>query len=91
MVERVADAPLVNRPIEMDFDSQGRLYVSDSSGSNDKPEKQLVEKPHRVVRLEDTNGDGVYDKQTVFADRMMFPEGVMWHEGSLYVGAPPSI
>ena len=91
VVERVADAPLVNRPIEMDFDSQGRLYVSDSSGSNDKPEKQLVEKPHRVVRLEDTNGDGVYDKQSVFADRMMFPEGVMWHEGSLYVGAPPSI
>ena len=30
-----------------------------------------------------------YDRQTVFADRMMFPEGAMWFEGSLYVAAPP--
>ncbi len=28
---------------------------------------------------------------TVFADKMMFPEGTMWHDGSLYVAAPPSI
>src|SRR5262249_15950061 len=40
---------------------------------------------------EDTDGDGRFDKRTVFADRMMFPEGVMWHAGSLYVAAPPSI
>jgi putative membrane-bound dehydrogenase-like protein len=90
-VERVAGPPLVDRPIEADFDEQGRLYVTDSSGSNDKPDKQLQEKPHRIVRLEDTDGDGVYDKSIVFADKMMFPEGAMWHDGSLYVAAPPSI
>jgi putative heme-binding domain-containing protein len=27
----------------------------------------------------------------VFADKMMFPEGCLWHEGSLYVAAPPEI
>jgi putative membrane-bound dehydrogenase-like protein len=54
-------------------------------------EKQLEEKPHRVVRLEDTEGDGRFDKSVVFADRMMFPEGAMWLDGSLYVSAPPSI
>ena len=70
---------------------QGRLYVADSSGSNDKVEKQLAEKPHRIVRLEDTDGDGRFDKSVVFADRMMFPEGTMWLDGSLYVAAPPSI
>ena len=32
-----------------------------------------------------------FDKATVFADKMMFPEGVLWFDGSLYVGAPPSI
>src|SRR5882762_5411016 len=90
-VELVASPPLVNRPIEADFDEQGRLYVTDSSGSNDKTEKQLAERPHRVVRLEDTDGDGRFDKSTVFADKMMFPEGAMWLDGSLYVGAPPSI
>jgi putative membrane-bound dehydrogenase-like protein len=91
MIELVAASPLVDRPIEADFDEKGRLYVTDSSGSNEKPDKQLIEKPHRIVRLEDTNGDGKFDKSVVFADKMMFPEGAMWFEGSLYVSAPPSI
>ena len=90
-IERVAGPPIVKRPIVADFDEQGRLYVADSSGSNDKVEVQLAEKPHRIVRLEDTNGDGRFDTSVVFADRMMFPEGAMWLDGSLYVAAPPSI
>ena len=56
-----------------------------------KVEAQLAEKPHRVVRLEDTDGDGTFDRRTVFADRLMFPEGALWFDGSLYVSAPPSI
>src|SRR5205085_4602842 len=90
-IELVAGPPLVDRPITADFDEQGRLYVSDSSGSNEKLEIQLQKKPHRIVRLEDTDGDGKFDRSTVFADKMMFPEGVMWLDGSVYVGAPPSI
>ena len=90
-IELVAGPPLVNRPIVADFDEDGRLYVADSSGSNDPVKAQLEKKPHRIVRLEDTQGNGKFDKATVFADKMMFPEGVMWLEGSLYVSAPPSI
>jgi putative membrane-bound dehydrogenase-like protein len=90
-IELVAGPPLVNRPIVADFDEQGRLYVADSSGSNDKLDIQQQTRPHRIVRLEDTHGDGRFDKTTVFADKMMFPEGVMWLDGSLYVSAVPSI
>jgi putative membrane-bound dehydrogenase-like protein len=90
-IELAAGPPLVDRPIAADFDEQGRLYVSDSSGSNEKVTVQLEKKPHRIVRLESSRGDGRFDKGTVFADKMMFPEGVMWHAGSLYVAAPPSI
>src|SRR5215831_12436530 len=90
-VERIASPPQVDRPIYGAFDEQGRFYVVDSSGSNDKPDKQLQDKPHRVMKLEDTKGEGHFDKSTVFADRMMFPEGCMWYEGSVYVAAPPSI
>jgi putative membrane-bound dehydrogenase-like protein len=90
-VELVAGPELVERPISGSFDEQGRLYVTDSSGSNDKPAEQLEKKPHRVVRLEDTDGDGRFDKVQVFADKMMFPEGCLWYDGSLYVAAPPSI
>ncbi len=90
-IEQVAGPPLVNRPICADFDEQGRLYVADSSGSNDKVQTQLEQKPHRIVRLEDTDGDGIFDKSMVFAGSMMFPEGAMWFDGSLYVSAPPVI
>jgi putative membrane-bound dehydrogenase-like protein len=90
-IELAARAPQVNRPIVGSFDEEGRLYVADSSGSNEPLAVQLVKKPHRIVRLEDTRGTGRFDKSTVFADRMMFPEGVLWYAGSVYVAAPPSI
>jgi putative membrane-bound dehydrogenase-like protein len=90
-VELVASPPLAERPVYGSFDEQGRLYVVDSSGSNDKPEKQLQDKPHRLIRLEDTDGDGRFDKTIVFADKLMFPEGCLWYDGSVYVAAPPSI
>jgi putative membrane-bound dehydrogenase-like protein len=90
-IERVAGPPLVDRPIVADFDDEGRLYVADSSGSNERVEKQLADRPHRIVRLEDKDGDGHFDTSVVFADRMMLPEGTMWLDGSLYVAAPPSI
>ena len=90
-VEQVAGSPLVDRPVSASFDEQGKLYVTDVSGSNEKPDKQLEERPHRVVRLEDTDGKGRFDKATVFADKIMFPEGCLWFDGSVYVSAPPSI
>ncbi|MBI5799419.1 MAG: c-type cytochrome [Verrucomicrobia bacterium] len=90
-VELVAGASLVERPISIAFDERGRLYATDSSGSNEKGPTQYERKDHRIVRLEDTDGDGRFDKSVVFADKMMFPEGAMFYEGSLYVAAPPQV
>ncbi|MFO0938150.1 MAG: PVC-type heme-binding CxxCH protein [Gemmataceae bacterium] len=90
-VIKIAGPPLVDRPVVACFDNKGRLFVADSSGSNEKPTLQLEKKPHRIVMLEDTDGDGIFDKSTVFADQMSFLQGVMWKDGSLYVGAPPYI
>jgi putative membrane-bound dehydrogenase-like protein len=90
-IELVAGPPQVLRPIAADFDHEGRLYVADSSGSNEPVNIQLEKKPHRIMRLEDSTGKGRFDRSTVFADKMMFPEGVLWHAGAVYVAAPPSI
>ncbi len=90
-VELVAGTNVLQRPISMDYDELGRLYVTDSSGSSERGPKQLEDKSHRILRLEDTDGDGKFDKSVVFGDKVMFPEGCMWFDGSLYVSAPPSI
>jgi len=90
-IELAAAPPLADRPIVAALDEKGRLYVCDSSGSNAKVTEQMKTKPHRIMRLEDTNGDGVYDKSTAYVPNVMFPEGAMWLSGSLYVAAPPNI
>src|ERR1044071_5089853 len=68
-IEKIAGPPLVDRPITADFDEQGNIYISDSSGSSAPTKQQLIDKPHRIVRLTDSDGDGIFDKQTVFADK----------------------
>jgi putative membrane-bound dehydrogenase-like protein len=82
---------LVARPVHADFDDDGNLYVTEASGTNDPVKKQLVDRPHRLVKLLDTDGDGVFDKRVVFAEGLMLPQGVMWRDGSVYVACPPSI
>ncbi len=90
-VELAADPTLVGRPIAVARDEKGRLYVTDSGGMTERAELQLAAKPHSIRRLEDINGDGVYDLSTLYAEKLMFPEGCLWHDGSLYVAAPPEI
>ncbi|MFT5122008.1 MAG: putative membrane-bound dehydrogenase-like protein [Verrucomicrobiales bacterium] len=91
VLTRAAAAPLVERPIHMSFDESGVLYVTDSSGNTDKAPAQLKNPTHRIVRLVDRDQDGVFDHSTVFAERVPFPEGALWYQGALYVGAPPHI
>jgi len=90
-IEACTTTDLVERPITAAFDEQGALYVADSSGSNDPVQQQLKNPTHRIMRLVDQDGDGRFDAKTAYADKMMFPEGTMWFDGSLYVSAPPSI
>ena len=87
----VATSPLVERPISIALDDTGQLYVTDSGGMSEKADKQLAAMPHRIRRLVDADGDGQFDSSTMLVDRMMLPEGCLWHEGSLYVAAPPQI
>ncbi|MDB6028655.1 MAG: putative rane-bound dehydrogenase [Verrucomicrobiales bacterium] len=90
-IELVTSTNVVKRPVSMDYDEQGRLYVTESAGSSEKVGVQLEKKLDRILRLEDTDGDGKFDKSTVFADKLMFPEGCLWFDGSLYVSSVPSI
>ncbi len=91
VLERAAGPDLAPRPVSASLDDHGNLFVTDSSGSNLPPSEQLKAPDHRILRLVDSNRDGRYDKATVFADKVMFPQGCLWHDGWVYVAAPPSI
>ncbi len=86
-----AAPPLVNHPMMGTVDDRGRLFVGDAAGLNLNRQGLEEQLPNQVVMLEDSNGDGVYDKSTVFADKMTFPQGGAWLNGSLYVASPPGI
>jgi len=90
-IERVAGPPLVEHPMMAGFDDRGRLFVAESDGVNRRRPELFAAKPHRMLMLEDTDGDGTFDRRTVFADRMVLPNGAQWYEGSLYVASAPYI
>lgn len=90
-VELAASSSLIRHPMMADFDDRGRLYVAASAGEN-LPRPDLEKRlPNFIRRLEDTNGDGIFDKATTFADRMTFPQGCLWLDGSLYVASSGAI
>jgi putative membrane-bound dehydrogenase-like protein len=87
-VELVAAEPLVVDPVAIDWGPDGRLWVVEM---NDYPAgRQGDYRPGgRVKVLEDTDGDGRYDRATVFLDNIPFPTGItVWRRGVLICAAP---
>lgn len=84
-VNLFAADPLLAKPIQMNFDSAGRLWVSCSeSYPQIKPGQKANDK---IIVLEDADGDGKADKTTVFADGLLIPTGLEPGDGGVYVGA----
>ncbi|HUF62225.1 MAG TPA: PVC-type heme-binding CxxCH protein [Verrucomicrobiales bacterium] len=90
-VARVAGEPLTKHPMFAALDDRDRLFVAESSGKDLYLELQKQSRDCRIRRLEDIDGDGVYDSATTFADGLVFPMGVAWHAGKVYVPDPPDL
>lgn len=82
-VNLYAADPLLAKPIQMNFDPQGRLWIA---SSEIYPQIKPGEKANdKIIVLEDTDGDGKADKTTVFADGLLIPTGVVPGDGGAYV------
>src|SRR5688572_24006001 len=86
-IELVAAEPLVADPIAISFDEDGRCYVVEMRDYSERRPERLG----RIRRLEDTKGDGRFDKSTVFAADMPWPTAVICWGGGVFVGATPDI
>ncbi len=62
----------LQEPGALAFDDAGNLYYAEMVDGN-------------LVRLRDTNGDGVADERKIFASGFKNPRGLAWHDGKLYV------
>src|SRR5690606_16873925 len=51
----------------------------------------LSDPQFRINLLEDLDGDGVYDKSTIYADKIGFPQGGVFYKGSLYATSAPDL
>ena len=81
-----AENPQLHKPIGMNWDPQGRLWVASSEVYPQiKPGQPATDS---VVVLEDTDGKGRADKATVFAEGLLIPTGVLPDgTGGCYVAA----
>jgi mono/diheme cytochrome c family protein/glucose/arabinose dehydrogenase len=91
-VELVATEPLIQDPVLIDWDADGRMwavempaYMTDIRGTNEHAPTG------RVVVLEDANGDGRMDRRTVFADGLVLPRALKVLDRGVLVGEPPNL
>jgi mono/diheme cytochrome c family protein/glucose/arabinose dehydrogenase len=91
-IELIASEPLIQEPVALDWDLQGRLwavempgFMADLTGSNEH------EPIGRVVVLEDVDGDGRMDRRTVFADGLILARSIKVLDRGVLVAEPPNL
>ena len=93
-VELAAAEPLLRSPVAIDFDEDGRLYVAEFPEYNQYgvAKRDAGARTKGCIRmLEDTDGDGLYDQSTLFADDVPMATAVACWDGGVYVGSPPDL
>lgn len=86
----VASEPNLRSPVAIAFDEDGKMYVAEFVEYNQYVVPDFKQKGS-VRLLEDTNGDGVFDKSTLFADNLDSPVAVGCWDGGVFVGAVPDL
>lgn len=98
-MELIAAEPLVYDPVAMVYDENGRAYVAEMSDYpyTDKATATAFDEQYdqapigRVRLLEDTDGDGRFDRGTIFAEGLSWPTGLGVWKGGVYVTATPDV
>lgn len=77
-MELVLSDPDINTPAVVEFDGNGRMYVAEFVTYMPDVEGTGQHEPRsRISRWEDTDGNGTYDKKTIFVDNLVLPRNVL--------------
>ncbi len=86
-LEPVLAEPHIAEPVMVAFDGNGRMYVAEMRTYMQDLDATGEQEPvSRVSRHEDTDGDGVYDKHTVFADKLLLPRIMLPLDDRIIIG-----
>lgn len=83
--------PDVQNPIAMAWDQRGRLWVAENYTYGDRTKKFDFSLRDRVLILEDTDGDGRFDKRTVFTDDVQMLTGLAIGNDGVWLMTPPQL
>ena len=86
-LELTAAEPLVADPVAMAFDENSRLFVIEMIGYSEHRDDKLGQ----VRLLEDTDGDGHFDRSTIYARDLAWPTAIACYDGGVFVGVTPDI
>lgn len=91
-IELVASEPLIQDPIAMTFDEQGRIWVVEmQSYMPDMYGRGEDGKESRIVILADQDGDGLMDSVKVFMDGLGMPRAIALVDGGVVYADPPNL
>ncbi len=98
-LDLIASEPLVSSPVAICYDEDGAAYVAEmldypytDKKSHVAYKENTTDAPiGRIRKLVDTDGDGVFDQSTIFAEGLSWPTGVCCWKGGIFVTATPDI
>jgi len=92
VIEAVATEPLVQDPVDVAWDAQGRLWVVEMNQLMlDADATDELEPNCNIVILSDEDGDGIFDKRKVFLDKLVLPRSICFVPGGVVAILPPQM
>ena len=86
-LQLVLSEPQIEEPVAMAWDGNGVLYVVEMRTYMQTADATGEQEPlSRISRHEDTNGDGTYDKSSVFIDKLLLPRMLLPLDDRVMVG-----
>lgn len=91
-IQLAAAEPLIEAPVTMDFDNEGRMWVVEMRGYMPNLNGEGEDEPNgRISIVEDLDGDGIADQVKPFLDSLVLPRAIAHVYGGLLYAVPPNL
>ncbi len=86
-----ASEPMMTQPMAFCWDDRGRFWIAENKDYESRGDGFSNSGDSRILILEDTDGDGKADKQSVFMEGLAFPAALAVGFDGVFIGAPPNL